>query len=376
MALSYKQQQTSSASRSPIPQLFGRWQFLQNRLERLQNDGQFDPILDQAKWHLYCAQYHGCTLSGAEPPLSLPINAPTPVALGAWQPELPMDTLQSIRRNLIEAENLIDKFWNLNPEVIEALLHDFDGDGDPEIRLTNSQFVVWMAPSSGGQLFGLDARTEGQNVLASGLPSFVEYFWYPKIQSNEISDYLSHADAGFAQGSYHGQLRQGEGRVQVLLSQQSLVHDLPLRVSKALTILESNNELEITYLIEGLPVGVQLNFGSLWHWAGVGTDDSNRFLHDLSGHRLGSCRRSLYLPCAAGVGLCDAWSGIDLQLRTPSLCGIAVSAAPLDDSSLTSIHHVGVLPHWTVTGDVEGRWSTRFSLRLDSTSIAARKSPT
>lgn len=375
MALGYKQQQASKPSRSPIPQLFGRWQFLQDRLQRLQNDGQADPLLDQAKWHLYCAQYHGCS-SGAELPTGVPNHDPSQTALGTWQPELPTDTLQSIRRNLIEAENLIDKFWNLNPEVIEALLHDFDGDGDTEIRLANSQFVAWMAPSLGGQLLGLDARAEGQNVLANGLPTFVEYFWYPKIQSNEVSDYLTHADPSFAHGSYHGQLRQGEGRVQVLLHQQSLVHDLPLRVSKALTILESSNELEITYLIDGLPPGIQLNFGSLWHWAGIGTDDANRFLHDLSGHRLGSCRRSLYLPCATGVGLCDAWSGIDLQLRTPEFCGIAVSAAPLESSSSAPLHHVSVLPHWNVTGDVEGRWSTRFSLRLDSTNTAAGKSPT
>ncbi|MBL8890400.1 MAG: DUF1926 domain-containing protein [Planctomycetaceae bacterium] len=375
MTLGYKQRTCNTAC-SPIPHLFGRWQFLHDRLQRLHDDGHADPGLDQAKWHLYCAQYHGCSAVGAEPPMTLPSSGLAQAALENWCTELPMDAVQSIRRNLIDAENLIDKFRNLKPEVIEALLHDFDGDGETEIRLANSHCVAWMAPSLGGRLLGLDSRNERQNVLAGDLPSFVEYFWYPKIQSNEVSDYLTHADANFANGSYHGQLRQGEGRVQVLLRQQSLVHDLPLRVSKALTILESQEELEITYLIEGLPAGIHVNFGSLWHWTGIGTDDANRFLHDLSGHRLGSCRRSLYLPCSAGVGLCDAWSGIDLQLCTPKLCSIAVSATPIESRCSTAFHHVSVLPHWTVTGDLDGRWSTKFSLRLDSTNTSARKSPT
>ncbi|MBL8852530.1 MAG: DUF1926 domain-containing protein [Planctomycetaceae bacterium] len=394
----------ATGPRSAVAQLQHRWQFLTRRLQTLQRDGHDEPTLAQAKWHLYCASYHSGALPSAEPPVdSAAFHAGAQKSsdgASAWNDEMSADVQQSIRRNLIEADNLLDEFSGRAAETVDALLYDFDGDGEAEVRLANSQLMAWLAPAAGGQLFGLDARSVGQNVLASGLPSFLEYFWYPQIQSGEVQDFLNRADHSFANRSYHGKLRQGQGRMQILLQQQATVHDLPLRVSKALTMLDCSDELEITYLIEGLPEGVLLNFGSLWHWAGIGSDVTNRFVHDLAGHRLGSCQRPLYLPQSSGVGLCDVWSGIDLQLKTPSVCRLVVSPTPQSRTSApgstttsspstkssptpttpttpsSTAPYLAVMPHWIISGDAQGRWSTKFSLRVDPTPTDIRKSRT
>lgn len=362
----------------PIFHLQERWRFLARRVGQLRQDGHDDPTLDQAAWHLYCARYHSHPGQSSGPPQPTDPAQPTNLddraeSTRPWTRALSADARYSIRRNLIEAENLLDQFTGQQPEAIEAILYDFNEDGDAEVRLANSRLIAWLAPASGGQLFGLDAREAAQNVLAEGLPSFVEYFWCSPIQSGEVQDFLNRADGNFARQGYHGQLRQGAGRVQVLLQQQAMVYDLPLRVSKALTMIESSDELEISYLIEGLPDGWQVNFGSLWHWAGFGTETANRFVHDLAGHRLGSCQRSCYLPQSSGIGLCDVWSGMDLQLRTPDGCRLAISSAPPATASTESHHYLAVLPHWTVTGDQAGRWSTKFSLRVEPSPSDVRK---
>ncbi|MDP1561080.1 MAG: DUF1926 domain-containing protein [Pirellulaceae bacterium] len=378
MVLGLDRQPVSDAPKpqGAIAQLLHRWQYLTSRLACLQQDGHEEPTLSQAKWHLYCACYHSSSSHFTERPTLHEGDSESSASTLAWVADLSADAQQSVRRNLIEAENLLDEFSIQRPETIDALLHDFDGDGDAEIRVANSHLIAWLDPAAGGQLFGLDARSVGQNVLASGVPSFVEYFWYPQIQSGEVQDYLNRADHSFANHSYHGQLRQGPGRVQILLQQQAMVYDLPLRVSKAITMLECSDELEVTYVIEGLPDGLLLNFGSLWHWAGVGSDATNRFVHDLSGHRLGSGQRSLYLPQSAGIGLCDVWSGIDLQLKTPEICRLVASPTHPTQTSTQVASYLAVMPHWIVSGDTQGRWSVKFKLRVDPTPTDVRKTPT
>lgn len=363
-----------------VSQLQDRWRYLAKRLAGLSQDGHDEPVLAQAKWCLYCAGYHSGSSHGSshdpDPTASRLDPSADPATTTAWSTAISLDAQNSIRRNLIEAENLLDDFSNQQPASIDAVVHDFNGDGDVEVRLANSQLIAWLAPAAGGQLFGLDVRAGGRNVLASGQPSFLEYFWYPQIQSGEVEDYLKRAERRFTLNSYHGQIRQGHGRVQVLLQQQAMVYDLPLRVSKALTMLENSNEVEVTYLIEGLPEGLLLNFGSVWHWDGIGSDSTNQYVHDLAGRRLGSGRRSWYWPQSFGFGLCDVWSGVDLQLKAPDGCRLVVSPAARCGASNESGNYLAVMPHWIIAGDADGRWSTKFNLRVDPAPIDVRNSST
>lgn len=318
-----------------------RWQYLSQRLERLRAEGHEDPLLEQARWQLYRAGYHGGQAAAVE----------------AEVPVLGDESRDQIRGQLIEVENLIDRFWDQPAETIEALVHDFNGDGQAEARLANSALIAWVAPAAGGQLTSLDLRGLKRNALAPGRPSFTEHFWEPSANSSAAGDYLARDQSDFSRQDFHGQVRRGDGRLQLRLQRQGLVQGIPLRVSKALTLLAHRSELEVTYLIEGLPEGCSLCFASLWHWYGVKQAWPERYWHDCQGETFAAGHHPRFFPRTGGIGLYDGWLGLDMQLQFEQPAAVLVSPAA---------DHSAVMPYWLIAGDGEGRWSTQFRLVLES----------
>ncbi len=339
LALHTPHEVSSPAERGAL-ELHQRWQYLSQRLERLRAEGHEDPLLEQARWQLYRAGYQGGH-SDAGATASPPSD----------------ERLQAVRGQLIEVENLIDRFWDQPAETIEALAHDFNGDGQAEARLANEALIAWVAPAAGGQLTSLDLRGLKRNALAPGMPSFTEHFWEPPADASAAGDYLARDQSDFSRQDFHGEVRRGDGRLQIRLQRQGLVQGIPLRVSKALTLLAQRSELEVTYLIEGLPEGCSLCFASLWHWYGVDQAWPERYWHDCQGETFAAGHHPRFFPQTGGIGLYDGWLGLDMQLQFDQPAAVLVS--PTAD-------HSAVMPHWLIAGDGEGRWSTQFRLVLES----------
>ncbi len=66
----------------------------------------------------------------------------------------------AVYEKLLAAENLVNRAGKA--KVTEA---DFDGDGSPEVKLSNGSLNLYLKPSAGGHLYELDFRPAGFNLL-------------------------------------------------------------------------------------------------------------------------------------------------------------------------------------------------------------------
>jgi alpha-amylase len=128
--------------------------------------------------------------------------------------------------------------------------------------------------------------------------------------------------------------------------------------------------LVIAYLLEGLPQDESLHFGVEFNFAGLPADADDRFFHDLDGQRLGHLGTELDLNELSGLGLTDQWQGIDLQLccdRPTRFWTFPVATVSQSEGGFELVHQSAVvLPHWLVTGDANGSWSTTLRLTVDT----------
>ena len=73
----------------------------------------------------------------------------------------------AVFRELIAADNELDKLEHGSGEWIDAACDDYDFDQRPEVRLANEQLVAYVAPSQGGMMYELDVRSAEHNLLAT-----------------------------------------------------------------------------------------------------------------------------------------------------------------------------------------------------------------
>ncbi len=73
----------------------------------------------------------------------------------------------AVYHELIRAETLLEQAQRQKTTWVEATADDYNFDAKTEIRLASDQMVVWLAPSIGGRMYGLDVRAIGLNLLAT-----------------------------------------------------------------------------------------------------------------------------------------------------------------------------------------------------------------
>ena len=61
-------------------------------------------------------------------------------------------------RELIAADNLIERANGRHGEWVDVTTEDYNKDLFPEIRLANDQLIGYFAPAKGGILYELDVR--------------------------------------------------------------------------------------------------------------------------------------------------------------------------------------------------------------------------
>jgi alpha-amylase len=367
-------------------------------------------LVDQARLELYrgqcnCPYWHGAFG-------------------GAYLPHL----RNAVFQHLINADNLLDaaegrgldendKAW------VELSSDDFNFDGRPEVRLASNRLVALVSPSHGGHLYELDVRSICHNLLATltrraeayheavrggerepisdvasihdrvvfkqaGLDQRLQYdahprkslvdHFYPRDASLGAVAASNYQELGdFVTGPFEARLRRNPDRMQLQLTRDANVNGVPVRITKGLTLEAGGQSLEIGYRLEGLPPGVPIHFGVEFNFSGLPGGCDDRYFHDARGNALGHLGSQLDLTNVDFIGLTDEWLGIDVELRSDhpmNLWAFPIETVSQSESGFELVHQsVVVHPHWYITADRDGRWSTTMTLIADTSAAERRR---
>jgi len=379
-------------------EMYSRMMMVSRRLQEALETGNTDPLLDQARTELYrgqcnCAYWHGAFG-------------------GIYLPHL----RNAVYRHLIAADGLLDKVDGRGETWVGAVAEDVDFDARPEVQLSNDKLVALIAPSRGGHLVELDVREIKHNLLAGFTrkpeayhrkvlagahqdngqcasihdrivfkheeldqrvqyddhprKSLVDLFYDNDATLEAVASGAAPAMGDFVGGVYETRVRRNPDRIQVQLSRQGNVADVPVKITKGVTLDAGSSSLEIAYLLEGLPPGRPLHFGVEFNFAGMPGGADDRYFLDLDGNRLGQLDTRLDLRDVPGLDLVDEWLGLDVSLRASRPTGFwtfPVETVSQSESGFELIHQsVVALPHWHVEAGPDGRWSVTLTLNLDT----------
>ena len=319
-------------------------------------------------------------------------------------------------QQLLAAESLLEAAMGRHEKWVEATTDDYDFDGRPEIRLANDQLVAWISAQTGGQIYELDLRSighnlgaaiqrrpelyhakvlQGENENGAGAASIhdrvvfkqadlderlqydvrlrnmlIDHFWDENIDVLSIQESRAIERGDFADGEYIATIRRNPGRNQIMMTRQGNAWGVPLTIKKGVTLNKGVNELEIAYLIEGLPEGKEFHFGVEYNFAGLPDGQDDRFFSDSAGENLGHLGSILSLNQAEELNLTDGWLGLSVSLKSDQPGGFftyPVQTVSQSESGFELVHQcVCVQPHWTIVGDSNGRWACRMKLSMQT----------
>ena len=219
--------------------------------------------------------------------------------------------------------------------------------------------------SSSSNRKGLDERLQYDSRL---LNSLIDHFWDEDVTLAALMENSAMERGDFADGDFGAKIRRSTDRIQIMLSREGNAWGVPLKLTKGITLQKGSDEIEIAYLIEGLPAEKTFRFAVEFNFAGLPDGQDDRFFSDVDGNRLGHFGERLELLSARQVSLTDQWLGLQATLSVDSdatLWAYPVQAVSQSESGFELVHQaVCVQPSWLVRGDVTGRWSARMKLKL------------
>ena len=385
--------------------MYARMMVVSSLLQQARDRGVNQSVIDAAQDHLYqgqcnCPYWHGAFG-------------------GVYLPHL----RNAIYKHLLNAESLLEQAMGRPKQWVEATTADYLFDGRTETRLANEQLVAWISGAGGGQIYELDLLKIGHNLNAciarreelyhakvlqgesqgdeaaasihdrvvfkqADLDkqlhydhrlrnSLIDHFWDDDVQLDSIANGTAMERGDFADGAYETKIRRNPTRIQVQMSRQGNAWGIPLTITKGVTLNAGSDELEIAYLIQGLPANRDLHFGVEFNFSGLPDGQDDRFYSDLDGQRLGQMQSQLSLGDAAGICLTDGWLNLDIGLTLNQPGGLftyPVQTVSQSEAGFELVHQcVCVQPHWLVRGDANGNWATVMKLSL-RTSVAADSS--
>lgn len=377
-------------------EMYARMMFVSRRLELARQLGAETDVLADVEDQLYrgqcnCPYWHGAFG-------------------GIYLPHL----RNAIYRELIQADNQLDRLQHGEGGWVEASSEDYDFDLRPEVRLANDQMIAFVAPAQGGMLYELDIRDVAHNLLATlqrrpesyhrkvlrgtdgvdssvasihdrvvfkqaGLEkrlqydhfprkSFLEHFYDNDVTADRVADGLAHERGDFVAMPYEAKLRRGAGKIQLQMTREGNAWGIPLKVTKALTLEEGDPRLFVAYLVEGLPRDRQLHLALEWNFAGMPSGADDRFFYGEQGEGLGNLATRLNLTGQRHLGLIDQWQGLDVFIslnRPANIWTFPIETVSQSEAGFELVHQsVCVMPHWLIQGDSEGKWSVQMEIRI------------
>ena len=381
---------------SEANEMYCRMLEVSRRLEFARRSSNDKELIKTAEEHLYRAQCNCPYWHGAFG--------------GIYLPHLRNATY----KELIAADNAIDRMSGLTGEWVEVSTDDFDKDLFPEVRLSNDQLIAYFAPARGGMLYELDVRGIEHNLLATiqrrpepyhakvqagssenaqqaasihdrvvfkqeGLAerllydrsprkSLIDHFFDENVTARDVQSGVAMERGDFSSLPYDAKLRRASGKIQTQLRREGNAWGIPLTITKGITLYSGSHALEITYLIEGLPPGKRFHFAVETNFAGMPSNADDRFFYDANAERLGHLGSVLDLGSTDYLGLIDQWLGANVQFtfnRPSSIWCFPIETVSQSESGFESVHQsVCVVPHWMIEGDRDGRWSVSMDLIL------------
>ncbi|MBU0686447.1 MAG: DUF1926 domain-containing protein [Candidatus Margulisbacteria bacterium] len=171
--------------------------------------------------------------------------------------------------HLIAAENLVYGLTHGNQNYCELSILDFDGDGNPEVLVTNRLLNAYFSPTYGGSLFELDYKPENINLLDTfaryknkGLKALeagsdkyrkVSLLDHVLEEGTNIEDFRNNKYklfADFADGLYTVLPRRKSGEVSLRFSREANANSGPLKISKTATFHAGQSAFIIEYEIK------------------------------------------------------------------------------------------------------------------------------
>jgi hypothetical protein len=384
-------------------EMYARMMQVSRRVKALADSGVQNESLEQARTALYrgqcnCPYWHGAFG-------------------GVYLPHL----RNAIYQQLIAADNLLDKASGRTDAYVEAVADDFNFDGRQEVQLSNNRLVALLAPSRGGQMYELDVRTICHNLLAtltrrpeayhrkvlagndgrndvagisdkvifkhadldkrlqydaSPRKSLLDHFYDPNATLASVARGEAVERGNFLSRPYESRIRRNPGRIQVQLTGQGLVDEMPIRITKGVTLAAGGSTLEVAYLLEGLQPNRPLHFSVELNFAGLPSGADDRFFYGHDRRRLGQMGARLDLNDCRELGLVDEWLGIDCNLtlsRPSGLWTYPIETVSQSEGGFELVHQsVAVQPHWLVQGDADGRWSVTLQIAIDTSAAETR----
>ncbi|MCE5303944.1 MAG: DUF1926 domain-containing protein, partial [Planctomycetaceae bacterium] len=322
----------------------------------------------------------------------------------------------AVYQHLIAADNLLDRAIGRTDAWIEASADDFNFDARQEVRLSNDKLMALVAPSRGGELLELDVRRIRHNLLATlarrpeayhrkvkagaqqngdhvasihdrvvfkqpnldqrlqyddhDRKSLVDLFYDEDATLESIANGTAPQRGDFVGAAYEARIRRNPDRIQVQLIRDGRVGDVPLRITKGLTLDVGSDTLQVAYLLENLPQNRPLRFASELNFSGMPANAYGRNFLDLDGKILGQLGSRLDLQNVFGLNLCDEWLKLDVGLkmsRPTDFWTFPLETVSQSEGGFELIHQsVVVLPHWRVEADKEGRWSVTMQMTLST----------
>jgi alpha-amylase len=221
---------------------------------------------------------------------------------------------------------------------------------------------------------GLDERIQYDNTSRKSL---VDHFYDPHTTLAAVARGEAAEWGDFHLRPYEAKLRRNPKRMQVQLMCQGMAGDIPLRITKSLTLAAGSTTLEIGYLLEGLPQDRTLHFSPEFNFAGLPSGADDRYFYGTDRQRYGQLGAWLDLHDSNELGLVDEWLGIDVNLafsRQTSLWTFPVESVSQSEGGFELVHQsVAVQPHWLVQGDEDGRWTVSIHLNLDTSLAESRQ---
>jgi alpha-amylase len=326
----------------------------------------------------------------------------------------------AIYRHLISCHNALDEAEGLQGPRVRLDVGDFNLDARQEARLENDRLIALVRPASGGHLYELDVRHALTNVLATlerrpeayhgaiaaatssepsaaqvvgsaiitdrvvlkqdGLDRLLVYDRHPRKALVDhfyplgvtLDDLVACRDVergDFVQAAYISKAQRGPDRVALIMERPGLADGHAIRVRKTVALAAGKPSLEVTYVLDDLPVGVPLHFAVELNLAAMAGHAPDRYYSDAGGERLGMLDARLDLPRAEGLNLTDEWLDLSIALRWSQPAGLwcfPIETVSQSESGFEGVYQgSAVVPHWVIDADESRRWEVRIAWALD-----------
>lgn len=310
----------------------------------------------------------------------------------------------ALYENLIRAEALYDRGIHREKEWIDLERLDFNGDGDEEIILKNSEMVLVFS-SRGGALLEMDDRSKAVNILDTltrrkeayhqklledrreipgaktrtiheifdskeeDLDRYLHFDWYRRASflDHFIADPIElesfrkchyHEEGDFIKEPYDINVRRKEGQQEVIFSRLGNLwkdgRSYPIKIEKRFSIPTHQTMVEAAYRITNLGEEKRrMNFGIEFNINLLAGDALDRY-YDIPGHRLEDRRLGSMgeLKDISEVRLIDGWNGMEVVLKMERTCRLwrfPVETVSISESGFERIFQGScLLPYWPV----------------------------